>query len=82
MPILGSHVSNYYLLKLSRFFKHLVIWLDRDKAKEAVKAANRAKLFFETVDVVITEKDPKEYNTKDIRRYIRYDGFNHSQNPT
>lgn len=82
MPVFGSHVSNYTLLKTSRFFKELAIWLDRDKAAEAVKAAQRARLFFDVVSVVITDKDPKEYGVKEIRRYLKYDGFNNSKDST
>lgn len=79
MPIFGSHIQNKSIVRLSRYFKSLLIWLDHDKAKEAIKASNRAKLFFDVAEVVVTEKDPKEYTTGEIKRIINYDRFDNSK---
>jgi hypothetical protein len=49
-------------------YKRVVIWGDRDKAKENVIASRKAsEILGRKVEIVITEKDPKCYNDKDIK---------------
>jgi len=71
MPLFGSTVSLERLKTLSARFKHLRIWLDMDKVTEALKTRLKASLLFETAEVIVAEKDPKEYNTEDIRNFLR-----------
>ena len=52
-------------------FKKIFIWLDRDKATEAVKQARNLKQKGHDVDVIITPNDPKEYNTGEIIQWLR-----------
>lgn len=70
MPLWGSQISLERIIALSDRFKGLVIWLDRDKAEYALKARLKASIFFDDVATIITDKDPKEYNNAEIRRFI------------
>jgi len=45
--------------------------LDRDKAIEAVKMARNLKQKGINADVIITPKDPKEYNTGEIVEWLK-----------
>ena len=71
MPLYGSEISTYRLRVISDRVTRLVIWLDRDKLKNAVKARYKALAYFNQVSVVVADKDPKEYNDDDIRRIVR-----------
>jgi hypothetical protein len=67
MPIFGSHISAKRLLTIKRFCgMEITIWLDRDKAKEAVGFAYLARNLGLKARTVITEKDPKEYSKQEI----------------
>ena len=52
-------------------FKKVWVWLDRDKAIDAVKMARNLKQKGIDADVIITDKDPKEYSTYDIDLIIK-----------
>lgn len=67
MPLFGSHVSMKRLLTIKRFYDmELVIWLDHDKAKEAVKYAKQARDIGLKARNVISERDPKCYSEQEI----------------
>jgi hypothetical protein len=70
MPLLGSFLSKEKALSLAKLYNQLTIWLDYDKAKEAVKQAAAYAPFFKEVKTVIAERDPKEYSTDEIRGYL------------
>ena len=61
MPLWGSHMPLETIIRASKRFGRLAIWLDMDKAKEAVKTAVRASQYIPTT-VIQTALDPKEYN--------------------
>lgn len=65
MALFGSEIVAR-LSRLSRITKNLVIWLDPDKTREAVKAAKKAEPLFETVRVIISDFDPKMHDAKDF----------------
>ena len=70
MPLFGSMISIERLIALSSRFKRLVVWLDRDKAKYALKARLRASSYFDEVSTIITDKDPKDYSDAQIRGFL------------
>lgn len=70
MPLWGAQISKDRLTTLARETTQLFIWLDRDKADYAVKAKVRASGLFNSVTVIITPKDPKEYSTEEISDII------------
>lgn len=67
MPVFGSHVSVRTLLRIAQFYEKTVIWLDKDKQIDSVKFSNNARLCNLQSTSVITEKDPKEYPTQELK---------------
>lgn len=61
------------ILRLSKRFKKLFVWLDKDKMKESFKEAKKAGLLFDDVKIIWTEKDPKEYSDTEIKNYLEKD---------
>jgi hypothetical protein len=58
----ASHLEGY---------KNVFIWNDMDKAKDAIKTArNLSERLNKRVRVVISPKDPKEYDDNAIKDYI------------
>jgi len=71
MPIWGSYMSLELARRLSTRFKKAWLWLDMDKAQEAVKQATNASHIFERgCSCIRTTKDPKEYTTEEIDIYV------------
>jgi len=69
-PLFGSHISTRKLLTLRRYYDNITIWLDKDKEKESVKFAQKARDFGIKARSVITDKDPKEYSDSEILSYL------------
>lgn len=57
------------ILRLSKRYKHLIIWLDKDRATKVHLEATKASPYFDSVRVIISDKDPKEYNNEQIREF-------------
>jgi hypothetical protein len=66
MPLWGSSINAKQISQLCNRFKFLIIWLDKDKIKDAIKAQKRASQFFDEAVVIYTEKDPKDYAHQEI----------------
>ena len=73
VPIHNSIIPLELILRLSKQFKNLFIWLDRDKAKESFKEAKKAEIYFDKVNIIWSEKDPKEYSDIEIKNYLEKD---------
>jgi hypothetical protein len=73
VPIHNSIIPLELILRLSRQFKTLFIWLDRDKAKDSFKEAKKAEIYFDKVNIIWSEKDPKEYSDIEIKNYLEKD---------
>lgn len=71
IPMFGSNVPLKTLVRLKDRFKLLRIWLDKDKTKEGMDTMQRAQqLGFPSVDVIMTELDPKKYDNAQIQRIV------------
>ena len=70
LPLFGSHVSTRRMLILRRYYDNIVIWLDKDKEKEAVKFAQKAREFGIKARTVITDYDPKTYSDSEIQSFL------------
>ena len=70
-PLLGSSMPLELTQTILERFKTVRIWLDRDKASEAVKMVKNLRQHNIDADVIITDKDPKEYNTGEINEWLR-----------
>lgn len=71
MPLLGSHLNKEKALRISKLYRNLIIWLDYDKAKESTQMSMEYQVFFQGfTKSVITERDPKEYTTEELRKCL------------
>ena len=71
VPLLGSSVSLELEKTLIERAKHVILWLDRDKAIHAVKQARRLIERGIRCSVLVTELDPKEYSLKEINEWLK-----------
>jgi hypothetical protein len=70
LPLLGSSISEEFIQRLSGRFKSVVIWLDYDKAKDAISIKRMLVSRGFNASVVISKLDPKEYTTKELREFL------------
>ena len=69
-PLLGSSLSKQAEAQLIRRYKKIYIWLDRDKAKNAIRIKNRLRSLGVISKAIITELDPKEYNKEKLKEFL------------
>lgn len=69
-PLFGSVVSAHRFKGLRQVADKVVLWLDPDKQKEAVKFANLARVFGLDASVILSDKDPKEYDNYELQVYL------------
>lgn len=74
-PLLGSKINASTLKSIQERFKQVRVWLDRDKAVEALQEAS--KLFGKVgkISTIITPLDPKEYSTPRIAEELAKAGL-------
>lgn len=70
LPLLGSSLPDTWIPELQARFNSVVIWLDRDKAINAIKISRNLKQRGINSSVVVSPLDPKEYSTIDIKKYL------------
>ena len=71
VPLLGSIIPLELTETILKRFNKVLVWLDRDKAIEAVKQARNLKQKGINSDVIITPNDPKEYSTGEINTWLK-----------
>ena len=69
--MLGSSLSTHFESELVDKYQMVYIWLDRDKAKNAIRIKNRLKGLGLQSKVIVTDLDPKEYTTKEIEQWLK-----------
>jgi hypothetical protein len=70
LPLLGCSISDDWIQRLSGRFKSVVIWLDRDKAKDALKVARNLKQRGFNASIVVSPLDPKEYSKEELSGWL------------
>ena len=71
MPILGSSISLPKISKLAELkYRTIIVWLDRDKFKEADRICRQIQFAGPNSFVVSTDLDPKCYNSDIIARKL------------
>jgi hypothetical protein len=70
-PLLGSSMPLETTQSLSEQFNKVLIWLDRDKAKDAIKIARNLKQRGVNSNVIISPKDPKEYTKGELIEWLK-----------
>ena len=59
MPCMGSGISKEDIVKLSKLYRRIVIWLDHGMERKAAELSKDATPYFDQVEVVNTIQDPK-----------------------
>lgn len=70
-PLLGCSLQSDWVQQISGKFKEVILWLDRDKAKEAIKIIKDLRQRGINSRVVITPLDPKEYNKGELFEWLK-----------
>ena len=73
MPLYGSHIDFHRWKRLKLLLNQgvrVIIWLDKDKQREAIKYRKQGSLLGLDVDVLITDLDPKEYSLDKIKELL------------
>jgi Zn ribbon nucleic-acid-binding protein len=70
-PLLGSSLSYDMENQLVEKFSNSAVWLDRDKAKNALRISRKLKQRGLDSRVIVTEDDPKEYSKEVIRKFLK-----------
>ena len=71
-PLLGSTLSYEFEKSiLKEKFKKVYVWLDRDKAINAVKIKNKLKTRGVSSKAIITPLDPKEYSKGELSQWLK-----------
>lgn len=66
VSLFGSHISLARLLQLKQKRGTILVWLDKDKARESMQFAKHGRDFGIDCRSIITELDPKEYSDEEI----------------
>lgn len=69
-PLLGSSLSKHAESQLVKQYKNIYVWLDRDKASNAVRIRNRLRSLGVTSRAIISDLDPKEYDKQTITEIV------------
>lgn len=80
MPLLGSHLPSITATRLSKCYDRLLIWLDNDKKREALRYYAQYRVLFEEVKVLITSQDPKLYGDQAMMEEI-FGSFDWGEGP-
>ena len=70
-PLLGSSLSKQAESLLSKKYKKVYVWLDRDKAKQAVRIRNRLREIGIDSRAIVSPLDPKEYSKEELKEYLK-----------
>jgi len=74
IPLFGTKLPKYAALTLAKKYDRMYVWLDRDKAVDAVRMSRRWNYFFkEGSKVIVTDYDPKQYTDDEIGEIL----YNH-----
>lgn len=74
---INKYCNIYNIYKPSKY----IIWLDKDKEKESRLFSLQFNKLGIPSEVVSTERDPKEYNTLEIKEIIESKATNHPSSP-
>tara|TARA_R110000868_G_scaffold346893_1_gene607987 strand:+ start:776 stop:1447 length:672 start_codon:yes stop_codon:yes gene_type:complete len=70
-PLLGSSLSYAAEKQLIKTYKKIYVWLDRDKAVNAIRIKNKLKGKGITSKAIVTPLDPKEYSKGELAAWLK-----------
>lgn len=69
--LLGSYISDDLMMRISKVYSNVMIWLDADKVQESLRYVRRFKTFNNVhCKMIYSKKDPKGYNLTEIERRL------------
>ena len=71
MPALGTYVPVKKLTALMGAYGFIIVWLDRDKLREARHIADNCTWLGLSARTIYTELDPKAYENEEITQYLK-----------
>ena len=72
IPALGTTFQNWKLVEaLKRGYKHIYVWLDKDKWREGREICDKAKWLGLSATALLTNEDPKCYSHQTIKEYLK-----------
>lgn len=71
LPLLGCSLPEDWVQPLSGKFNEVIIWLDRNKAKEAIQISKNLRQRSFNSRVVISPLDPKEYSKGELSEWLK-----------
>ena len=70
--LFGSYLKDQTINNVAQKYKRLTVWLDPDKRKAATKYVKRfGALGYDFNGVLTADKDPKDYTTDEIKKYLK-----------
>ncbi len=72
IPLFGCLVPRNLILSLVSSNPTLRLWLDPDKAVEAIAATERARQFLDDCGTILSAKDPKDYPDNEIKAHVEF----------
>lgn len=70
MPLFGSHLDKKTAIRLFHLYDEVFLWLDPDKSKQALKFKKEYEALFNNFYVVLSDRDPKEYESNDVYDFL------------
>lgn len=70
LPLFGTSISMSKIGKVADNYSEFVVWLDRDKFREAWEIAIKFKWLNKSTKVILTPLDPKCYNEDEIKGFL------------
>jgi hypothetical protein len=67
IPMWGSNFTQGQLKQLSSMFSKVIWWVDPDKQRDYPKLINKSGIYFDEIQCVYSEADPKYYDTEEIK---------------
>ena len=71
IPLLGSTLAYDWEEPLTKTFKTVFVWLDRDKAINALRIKRKLQQRGVDSQVIVTDNDPKEYSKGEILEWLK-----------
>lgn len=68
--LLGTHMSADVALEIRKHFRNLLVMLDPGAEDKATKIIHSYKLYFDTIKIVLLEKDPKDTPYEELKGAI------------
>lgn len=70
-PLFGKNISERLLTYLASNFRELLLYLDFDAIDTMVELKSKCEPYFDSIRIIISQNDPKEYNTEQLREIIK-----------